>query len=50
MTDLRTFDNLEEDYFRRHPQEVDTYLSEIFDDYAQDGDSASFVISCTPTI
>ena len=45
MTDLRTFDNLEEDYFRAHPQEVDTYLSEIFDDYAQDGDSASLLAS-----
>lgn len=34
MTDLRTFGNLDEDYFRRHPHEVDAYLSEIFDDYA----------------
>lgn len=45
MTDLRTFDNLEEDYFRLHPQEVDAYLLEIFDEYAQDGDSASLLAS-----
>lgn len=45
MTNLRTLDNLEEDYFRRHPQEVDAYLSEIFDEYAQDGNSASLLAS-----
>ena len=45
MTDLRTLDNLEEDYFRRHPHEVDVYLSEIFNEYAQDGDSASLLAS-----
>ncbi len=45
MSELRTFDNLEEDYFRRHPDEVDAYLSEIFDEYAQDGDSGSLLAS-----
>ena len=45
MTDLRTLDNLEEDYFRRHPHEVDAYLSEIFDEYAQGGNSASLLAS-----
>lgn len=45
MTDLRTFDNLEEDYFRQRPHEVDAYLSEIFDEYVQDGDSASLLAS-----
>ena len=29
----QTLDNLEEDYFRRYPQEVDAYLSEIFDEF-----------------
>ena len=45
MSELRTFDNLEEDYFRRRPDEVDAYLSEIFDEYAQDGDSGSLLAS-----
>lgn len=45
MTDLRTLDNLEEDYFRRHPHEVDVYLSEIFNEYARDGDSSSLLAS-----
>ena len=45
MTELRTLDNLEEDYFRQHPDEVDAYLAEIFDEYARDGDSASLLAS-----
>ncbi len=45
MTDFRTLDSVEEDYFRQHPHEVDAYLSEIFDEYAQDGDSASLLAS-----
>ena len=45
MIDLRTLDNLEEDYFRQHPQEVDAYLSEIFDEYARDCDSAALLAS-----
>ena len=45
MTDLRTLNNLEEDYFRQHSHEVDAYLFEIFDEYARDGDSASLLAS-----
>ena len=45
MTDLRTLENLEEDYFCRHPQEMDAYLSEIFDEYARDRNSASLLAS-----
>ena len=45
MTNLRTFDNLEEDYFRQHPHEVDAYLFEIFDEYVQDGDFTALLAS-----
>ena len=45
MTDLRTLNNLEEDYFRQHSHEVDAYLFEIFDEYARDSDSASLLAS-----
>lgn len=45
MRKHRTIDNIEEDYFRKHPREVDTYLTEIFDEYARDGDSASLLAS-----
>lgn len=45
MHKLRTLDNLEEDYFIKHPEEVDTYLSEMFSDYAEDGDSAALLSS-----
>jgi len=35
----RKFRKVEEDYFRKHPDEIDDYLTEIFDDYAQDGNT-----------
>ena len=45
MRKYRTLDDLEEDYFRKHPREVDAYLAEIFDEYAKDGDSAALLAS-----
>lgn len=45
MRKYRTIDNIEEDYFRDHPREVDAYLAEIFDEYARDGDSAALLSS-----
>ena len=45
MTIYRTLDNLEESYFRDHPNEVDDYLAEIFDLYAEDGDSPALLAS-----
>lgn len=45
MRKHRTLDNLEEDYFRKHPREVDPYLVEIFEEYARDGDSAALLAS-----
>ena len=45
MRKHRTLDSLEEDYFRKHPREVDTYLVEIFEEYARDGDSTALLAS-----
>ncbi len=45
MTKYRTLDTIEETYFRDHPEELDDYLTEIFDDYANDGDSAALLAS-----
>jgi len=41
----RTLDDIEEDYFRKHPREIGKYLTEIFDEYARDGDSAALLAS-----
>ena len=38
----RAFRDIEEEYFRNHPEEIGSYIDEIFDEYAQDGNSASF--------
>lgn len=45
MTKYRTLDAVEESYFREHPEELDDYLAEIFDAYAEDGDSAALLAS-----
>lgn len=41
----RQFRDVEEEYFRNHPEEIDPYLDEIFDAYAEDHDSASLLAS-----
>lgn len=41
----RQFRDVEEEYFRNHPEEIDAYLDEIFDEYAQDHNSASLLAS-----
>ena len=45
MRKYRTLDNVEADYFRNHPREIDAYLVDIFEDYAEDGDSAALLAS-----
>jgi probable addiction module antidote protein len=42
---FRQFRDVEEEYFRNHPEEIDPYLDEIFDAYAEDHDSASLLAS-----
>ena len=41
----RAFRDVEEDYFRDNPTEIAPYIDEIFDDYAQDGNSAALLAS-----
>jgi len=45
MRKHRTIDDIEENYFRKHPREIGVYLAEIFDEYAIDGDSAALLAS-----
>lgn len=45
MRNYRTLDELEEDYFRKHPEEISLYLTEIFEEFAQDGDAAALLAS-----
>ena len=41
----RVFRDVEEEYFRSHPEEIGPYIDEIFDEYAQDGNSAALLAS-----
>ena len=43
MTNYRTLDEVTAEYFMQHPEEIDDFLTEIFADYAQDGDSAALL-------
>ena len=45
MPTYRTLDNLEEDYFRRHPEEIESYLHEMFEAFAEDADSGALLAS-----
>ncbi len=38
----RTLDEVDEDYYRNHPEEIDGYLSIAFEEYTKDG--------CTPAL
>ena len=43
MKKYRTFQELTEDYFKLHPEEIDDFLSENFAEYAKDGDSVALL-------
>lgn len=43
MPNYRTFGALEEGYLRDHPEEMDEYLTILFDEYAQSGDTAALL-------
>ena len=45
MRKLRTLDEFEEEYFRKHPEQIDDYLIEIFQEYAEDNDSGALLAS-----
>ncbi len=45
MRKLQTFGNYEEEYFRKHPEEIDSYLKTIFEEWAKDGDTGALLAS-----
>jgi HTH-type transcriptional regulator / antitoxin HigA len=45
MRQLRTLDEVTEQYFRDHPDEIDDYLAEIFQAYAEDNDTGALLAS-----
>lgn len=45
MRQHRTLDEIEEDYLRQHPEEIEDYLTVIFEEYARDGDTGAFLSS-----
>jgi HTH-type transcriptional regulator / antitoxin HigA len=40
MSEYRSLNEISSEYFERHPEEIDTFINEIFAEYAQDGDSS----------
>ena len=45
MKKYRDFSEVEADYFRDHPGEMDHYISLIFEEYAKDGDTGALLSS-----
>ena len=45
MRKLRTLDEFTEGYFCAHPDEIDEYLTEIFQDFAEDNDIGALLAS-----
>lgn len=45
MKEYRTFDDVKEDYFRKHPEEMDDFVTIVFEEYAKDGDTRALLSS-----
>ena len=45
MRNYRTIDDVTEEYFREHPDGIDDYITELFEEYAQDRDTATLLSS-----
>lgn len=43
MTEYRTLSDVTIAYLKEHPEEIEAFLTEAFDEYAQDGDSAALL-------
>ena len=41
----RTFDQANEEYYRAHPDEIDSYLATAFEEYAIDGNTSALLSS-----
>jgi hypothetical protein len=42
---MQTFREIEADYFRQHPDEIDAYIKLILQEYAQHGDTDALLAS-----
>tara|TARA_R110002072_G_scaffold169422_1_gene323046 strand:+ start:4744 stop:5064 length:321 start_codon:yes stop_codon:yes gene_type:complete len=42
---FRSLNDIEAEYFQNNPEEIDTYITELFAEYAQDNDTASLLAS-----
>ena len=40
--EYRTFDEVQEEYYKNHPEEIDSFLATAFEEYSKDG--------CTPAL
>ncbi|MEI1378288.1 hypothetical protein PQG02_01105 [Nostoc sp. UHCC 0926] len=45
MRKFRTLDEFEQEYFLKHPEEIDDYLTEIFQKYSENNDSGALLAS-----
>jgi len=45
MVNYRTIREVEEEYLRNHLDEIDDYITVLFDDYAESGDTVSLLRS-----
>lgn len=45
MRNYRTFTDVEESYFREHPEEIDEYIDILFEEYAKDGNTGALLSS-----
>ena len=45
MKKYRTFDAMKEEYFRKHPEEIDDFINIIFEEYAKDNDVSALLAS-----
>jgi probable addiction module antidote protein len=45
MSNYRTIGEVEEEYLRNHPEELDDYITVLFDEYAQSGDTSALLAS-----
>jgi probable addiction module antidote protein len=45
MTHYRTLSKVTEDYLRKCPDEIDDYITVLFDEYAESGDAAALLSS-----
>jgi probable addiction module antidote protein len=45
VTNFRTLSEITEDYLRKHPHEIDDYITILFDEYAESGDEAALLAS-----